>query len=258
MSRSSSSSRPQHRLILAAAVAILALTASAPATAAPAATTAADKRACAAGTATIPVPAVLPGFRGAPFCLPIRYGPAGASRVDSLYSSIAGDVIRFFNGRTTKQPARAAQVVCWSRSDWNLLDKHHRKAGAGGLADVAGFVLMPRNVINLSPTTCARLDRVAFFHEEPFDLKTSHAIDTLAHEALHVAGVESESFAECFSMQLTEYTTTRLGKNADYGYRLGAMHAEHWWHLHAGTEYDTSGCHDGGPLDLYPETSVWP
>ena len=59
-------------------------------------------------------------------------------------------------------------------------------------------------------------------------------------------------------MQLTEYTTTRLGKNATYGYNLGALHAEHWWHMHAGTEYDTSGCHNDGPLDLYPETSVWP
>ena len=117
---------------------------------------------------------------------------------------------------------------------------------------------MPRNVINLSPSICARLDRVAFFHEEPLDLLTSHAIDTLAHEAMHVTGVSSQSFAECFSMQLTEYTTTRLGKNATYGYNLGALHAEHWWHMHAGTEYDTSGCHNDGPLDLYPETSVWP
>ena len=137
-------------LVLAAAIVIAALAASAPAGAAPAGK-AASRTACAAGTAAIPVPAVLPGYRGAPFCLPITYGPSGASRVDTFYSRIASDVIRFYNFKATKRASRPAQAICWNKSDWKYLDKHHRKAGAGSLADTAGFVLMPRNVINLSP-----------------------------------------------------------------------------------------------------------
>ena len=45
---------------------------------------------------------------------------------------------------------------------------------------------------------------------------------------------------------------------AKFGYTLGALLFRNYRADYGGTRYYTAACHDAGPLDLFPETTVWP
>ncbi|MGH3013769.1 MAG: hypothetical protein ACRDNN_02345, partial [Gaiellaceae bacterium] len=70
-------------------------------------------------------------------------------------------------------------------------------------------------------------------------------------------GVRDEAAAQCNALQT----------NADTARRLGAIPGEAAaiasWVVRRvqpalPSEYRTSECHDGGPLDLHPERAAWP
>lgn len=87
--------------------------------------------------------------------------------------------------------------------------------------------------------------------------ETVQAIHTLAHEAVHLAGVRDEAEAECYGLQTVDLVAVRLGADlatarslADYAFtRLYPALPPH---------YRTDGCHDGGPLDLVPGSATFP
>ena len=86
---------------------------------------------------------------------------------------------------------------------------------------------------------------------------TVEAVHTLAHEAVHLAGVRNEAEAECYGLQTIDLVAVRLGADrrtaralADYALaRLYPSLPPH---------YRTDECRDGGPLDLVPGSAVFP
>jgi hypothetical protein len=123
----------------------------------------------------------------------------------------------------------------------------------------------PANHTDLAPSTCAalrHLDRVDFtcvarascgFKE----FKAAWAAHTLAHESFHLRGFQDEGIAECYALQNTAFVAERLGLPTKQALELQA------WVYKDGypnepEDYRSSNCYDGGPLDLRPQSAVFP
>jgi hypothetical protein len=88
-------------------------------------------------------------------------------------------------------------------------------------------------------------------------VKTLHALHTLAHESWHLEGVENEARAECYAIQTTALVAERLGASPSVAEASARVVATQIY-PRMPSDYVTSDCHDGGPLDLNPASSVWP
>jgi hypothetical protein len=123
----------------------------------------------------------------------------------------------------------------------------------------------PANHTDLAPSTCAalrHLDRVDFtcvahascgFKE----FKAAWAAHTLAHESFHLRGFQDEGIAECYALQNTAFVAERLGVPTKQALELQA------WVYKDGypnepEDYRSSNCYNGGPLDLRPQSAVFP
>ncbi len=89
------------------------------------------------------------------------------------------------------------------------------------------------------------------------EFKVAWAAHTLAHEAFHLRGLEDEGVTECYALQNTAFVAERLGVAAEQAEKLQT------WLFVKGypnepMEYHSSGCYDGGPLDLRPEQTEFP
>ena len=85
------------------------------------------------------------------------------------------------------------------------------------------------------------------------------ALQTLAHESVHLAGVDDEAVAECYGVQLLSWVASSLGAPD----RLARQMAADYWtgyYLVArpGTVYFDPECRDGGMFDLAPDRAGWP
>ena len=128
----------------------------------------------------------------------------------------------------------------------------------------------PAEATSLKRDMCRRLDRFRTDHHTagfdclrqmshcPLDaVKTLHALQTLAHEAWHLAGTRDEAITECYAVQTTALVAERLGASPPIAHRAaGAVLLQIYPQMPA--EYRSSDCRDGGPLDLRPGTPVWP
>jgi hypothetical protein len=123
----------------------------------------------------------------------------------------------------------------------------------------------PADHTDLSPQTCKalrHLDRVDFSCLDSSDcgfkqFSAAWAAHTLAHEAFHLRGFSDEGVTECYALQNTAFVAQRLGVGARQAEELQA------WIYKRGypnepTEYQSPGCHDGGPLDLRPQQHAFP
>jgi hypothetical protein len=154
----------------------------------------------------------------------------------------------------------------------------HCQGAVGAALDVtgeAGSVWFdadgsPADTTDLKRDICRRLDRYPHVHdgaafacvagatECPLDtLKTLHALHTLAHEAWHLAGERNEAMAECHALQTTALVAERLGATPAEGEASAVVVATQIY-PRMPSEYVTTDCRDGGPLDLHPASSVWP
>jgi len=85
------------------------------------------------------------------------------------------------------------------------------------------------------------------------------ATQTLAHEAMHLAGIATESTAECFGMQLLPYAAWRLGASRAFALELGRDYeAQYRQERRGAPTYWSRECRDGGTLDLLPRQRGWP
>lgn len=87
--------------------------------------------------------------------------------------------------------------------------------------------------------------------------ETVQAIHTLAHESVHLAGVQNEAHAECYGLQTIDLVAVRLGADlrtarALAGYAFTRLYPSLPDH------YRSDECRDGGPLDLVRGSSVFP
>jgi hypothetical protein len=140
------------------------------------------------------------------------------------------------------------------------------EAGTVGF-DAAGN---PADTTDLKRDICHRLDRYPQAHrspkfacvisgtECPLDtVKTLHALHTLAHESWHLAGVESESTAECYALQTTAFVAEQLGASSAESQASARVVATQIY-PRMPSDYVTTDCRDGGSLDLHPASSAWP
>ncbi len=85
------------------------------------------------------------------------------------------------------------------------------------------------------------------------------AIQTLAHEAVHLAGVEDEAVAECYGVQYFAWVASRLGAPDALARQMAADYwSEYYVEKRPGTPYFDAECRDGGVLDLTPDREGWP
>jgi hypothetical protein len=84
----------------------------------------------------------------------------------------------------------------------------------------------------------------------------AEAINTLAHESMHLRGITSESEAQCLAIQADAWTVVRLGGTAAEGDAV----ANYLLALQPlmPPEYQSSGCRAGGQLDATPLTREFP
>lgn len=186
--------------------------------------------------------------------LPTISGPSSRSRVQPFYGRIA-----------TVLADQPVTVNCWSRADWARLHSewNQYEPGGGGLTAVLGYVRPDEpGFIQLAPDVCARLDLLAYQRKTPRNRtimrQVAFAVSTLAHEAMHVRGLEDEAETQCVAMQLTEVVTQSLGVGGSYGFRLGQVLWAFYRYELMPEGYWTPLCYDGGSLDIYPDTSAWP
>jgi hypothetical protein len=134
------------------------------------------------------------------------------------------------------------------------------------LADVsthAGTVFFdeqgrPASFTDLDEETCSELERFAEGKTGQGEEKqVARALHVLAHESSHLAGVRDEAVADCYGLQRTAFVAERLGADSAEAERLARLAlAER--RVTAPADYRSSECHDGGALDLDPDSPVWP
>ena len=82
------------------------------------------------------------------------------------------------------------------------------------------------------------------------------ALNTLAHEAMHLRGFVDEAQAQCYAIQEDAWTVARFGGNAAEGAAAAAFVLALQPLLPS--EYQSSACRAGGGLDLWPGTPAFP
>jgi hypothetical protein len=88
-------------------------------------------------------------------------------------------------------------------------------------------------------------------------LKSVHALETLAHEAWHLAGHADEAAAQCYALQRIAFVAAALGAPLEQGEAL-ARTAFVVLYPQMPEEYRSADCRDGGSLDLSPDSPVFP
>ena len=123
----------------------------------------------------------------------------------------------------------------------------------------------PADHTDLSPETCKalrHLDRVDFTCLARGDcgfsqFQAAWAAHTLAHESFHLRGFSDEGVTECYALQNTAFVAEQLGVATEQARRLQALVYEKGY-PNEPEEYHSSKCYDGGPLDLRPESRLFP
>lgn len=89
--------------------------------------------------------------------------------------------------------------------------------------------------------------------------RTLFAVQTLAHESVHLRGFAEEGLAECYGLQFLDDAARWLGADE----ALAAEMAADYWSLiylrqRVDSEYFRADCVDGSALDLSPASAAWP
>ncbi len=107
----------------------------------------------------------------------------------------------------------------------------------------------------LSPATCDGLARFARNHQPT--LESSWAVQTLAHESIHMRGIRDEAITECYGLQWTAFVAAELGADERHA-RAAARVAWAAGYDQLPDEYRSPECRDGGGLDIRPGTHEFP
>jgi hypothetical protein len=182
--------------------------------------------------------------------LPVVGGDRETSRIEPRFGRIAS---RLAN--------RPVQVRCWSKRDWPRVYADWRSF-SNDPEIPAGFVASyDRGRLNLDPDGCAGLVRLAYRDDVPDGgdalVDVAWSVGLLAHEVEHLVSPASEAVTECRSMQAIREFARALGATAAEAARLAGVYWKDVYPTNA-RAYRTKQCRDGGPLDLDPDSSVWP
>ena len=183
--------------------------------------------------------------------LPTFASPSTTSHIDPRLTRVAETI----SGRDT-------EVRCWSQYDWTQLRREITSRWS--LDDDPGpygaFTSLDRERINLSPPVCGPLEDLVYRGLDPdvdWD-ELSWAVSLLSHESMHVSGIDQEAAAECDGVQRIPETARALGVDEPDARILASRYWSRWYVTQDDPEYRSSECHDGGRLDLHPDSHVWP
>ena len=112
----------------------------------------------------------------------------------------------------------------------------------------------PADVTDLKRHVCKRLSA---FPDVADDDIIVRAMNTLAHESWHLAGVRNEATAECYAVQTIEFTAKRLGADPPRARQLALAFVVTQYERMP-SSYQSEECRDGGELDLRRDSPVWP
>lgn len=89
---------------------------------------------------------------------------------------------------------------------------------------------------------------------------TAQAIQTLAHESIHLRGNGDEAEAECYGIQSLAYAAEQLGDTPDDAAAIAQYYASQLYpqRRSQSTAYWSAECREDGALDLTPGDGVWP
>lgn len=156
---------------------------------------------------------------------------------------------------------RRPQVLCWPEDGWRDLQAEYQLLQRDEFW-LAGYADPQRSQIHLDPAACAPLRRffgtsyTPFGNDQSFQL--AEALVVLAHEAEHLRSPQaSEAEVECVALQRVRGLVTAAGRSSAYAEEIAGLAFDASYPLQD-VDYRTSECVDGGPLDLNPDTDLWP
>lgn len=157
---------------------------------------------------------------------------------------------------------RGVVVYCWSNADWLRRQRSWRRPPLDPLGPWQAYVSYePVVTVNLGPNLCSELDELAKRREPVWRARYPDAlawsVQSLAHEAVHVAGHLDEATAECWGLQTTALAAVELGRTLEEGRFLAERYWRRTYPLHS-APYWSSECRDGGRLDFRPKSHNWP
>jgi hypothetical protein len=140
--------------------------------------------------------------------------------------------------------------------------------------EALGHAFFARRVIGVRPWICRRVNGLLLDAPEPYSPDSylaAWAVLILTHEAVHLsdyAGARNEALTECRAIQLVRQVALALGTTDEVARALGheAMRydamlpgfGDYRVGLGLLPNYHATGCEDGGPLDIHPDSSDWP
>jgi hypothetical protein len=174
--------------------------------------------------------------------LPAIAGRSNRSRIEPRL----GRVVE----RLTGEPS---EVRCWANADWRALTEvwPHVELEAYSRGDER---------VHLANSVCTPLVEL-YRGRLPGDtagrLGLAWAVNVLAHESEHRAGVANEATAQCYAMQKVARVATWLGASRRLARSLAGLM---WSDVYETMPdaYRSAQCRDGGRLDLRPASSAWP
>jgi hypothetical protein len=139
----------------------------------------------------------------------------------------------------------------------------HCQGRVGELVDVDGEYGSVRFGPDGTPSDSARLDRAVCVSlgrlgrgESVAAGKGSLAVEALAHEAYHLAGVQDEAATQCYALQAMRFVAARLGTSSEVADAFVREAVARYPRLPEA--YRSVECREAGALDLHPETGVFP
>jgi hypothetical protein len=155
-----------------------------------------------------------------------------------------------------------ARVYCWSEQDWTPLSEDYDLVDPREEFWLAGLAFVAEDEIQLSSDVCEPLrlffrgKYTPYLNTQSYQL--AEAIVTLAHEAEHLrTPAASEAVVECHALQRARDLVREAGRRRWYQEEIAGLAWEVGYPQQF-ADYRTKDCRDDGPLDLRPQSHVWP
>ena len=113
----------------------------------------------------------------------------------------------------------------------------------------------PGRTARLDREICVSLLSLMGGREVPVE-PAALAVEALAHEAYHLAGVQDEAAAHCYGLQAIRFVAARLGVSVAAGDEY--VRAARARYSTLPEAYRSLECREGGALDLRPTTGIFP
>jgi hypothetical protein len=182
---------------------------------------------------------------------------AGFAWIDGSVAELSPDTClhldTFWNGGAAEKRCRSTFTVFAPPAPAHIRTKLRVRVNGRWRTRISTTKVL-RDPTELVPVREQRLVQCAEFPQR------MHAVQTLAHEAFHLAGIRGEAEADCYAMQRLGVVGIWLGADPAFAAdMLGWMW--NWYQHHQVTkpsEYFSPDCREDGPLDLTPGDGNWP